>query len=353
MSTDYTIRRMEPTDSAMLVDLDRQTADLGRVGMAAVFHEDYYHIQQALRPGFAGLVAEAPGFDGLVGSLMYSGGEAQFGGRRVPYVYLGGLGVHPQFRRQGIAYALSIRALEIAEEELGSDVVIYAGIQSGNAASLNTAKKWVSHVIEGRTSASMQSTITKMPRQPAGISVRPAESGDLEEIADRQNAFYASADLYSPKTAEELRSWLDARANGQALNACYVAVDAQGNLLAGMGVTREGLLMTSKIVKISPLLKVAATVTGLLPRSGEVSLLNGHWFWYAPGREQAGRALWDAVRWWERDHGTSLMLMYDSEGPVPAAVPQMRFARGGGNIVMKAGHGLDPDRFLYFNRLPV
>lgn len=127
---------MRPTDSQALMALEDETADGGMVSFLTRYKYDYYPVQQSLRPNLVGLVAESSAFAGLVGVGMMSFGECQFEGALRPYGYLGGLGVHQDFRRRGIATAIVSELLAIADERFGPERVIFAGIQAGWVASI-------------------------------------------------------------------------------------------------------------------------------------------------------------------------------------------------------------------------
>jgi hypothetical protein len=82
--------------------------------------------------------------------------------------------------------------------------------------------------------------------------------------------------------------------------------------------------------------------------------LNGHWFWFQPGKEQAGAYLWDSIRWLEREHATMCMLFLDQTGPAAQAVSPSRFIpSSGGYILVKSPVPLSEGKFLYFNNMMV
>jgi ribosomal protein S18 acetylase RimI-like enzyme len=136
MTKNFTVRRMRPDDGLALLALEEKTVDTGRVGFSTSYNFDYYQIQQFFRPGFTGIVAETPEFEGLIGVALLSFGECQVEGENRPYCYLGGLGVHQDFRRRGISTAITSEMMAIVRERFGNECVVIAGIQGGNEGSL-------------------------------------------------------------------------------------------------------------------------------------------------------------------------------------------------------------------------
>src|SRR5439155_13914709 len=116
--------------------------------------------------------------------------------------------------------------------------------------------------------------------------------------------------LYPPRTAEDLSRWLAELAFGHHLHDYLVAVDHEGNIMAGMGVTMEGSLINGRVVKMPTPLRVANLFLQVVPPDGTVKRLSGERFWFAPGQVRAGRFLWESVRWLLRERGTNLMVFY-------------------------------------------
>ena len=301
MTDDISVRLMRPGDSQALMALEDATADAGMVSFLTRYRYDYYAIQQSLRPNFVGLVAESSGSAGLVGVGMMSFGACQFAGGVRPYGYLGGLGVHDDFRRRGIATAIVSELLAIAEERFGPERIIFAGIQAGNEASLRANMKWANQLLRDRNKFAISKMLDRPPKPVAGISVRLAGEDEYETIAALQNAFYRQATLYPPKTSQDLRDWLAKRPFGQEINRYYVAVDKGDQIVAGVGVTLEGHLMTTHVVRMPWFMKAANALFRLPAPGSEMRRMNGHWLWYKEGYQGACDHLWSSVKWLERE----------------------------------------------------
>lgn len=352
MTDGIIVRLMQPGDSQALMALEDETPDGGRVSFLTRYRYDYYHVQQALRPNLVGLVAESSAFAGLVGVGMMSFGECQFGGEVRPYGYLGGLGVHKDFRRRSIATAIVSQLLTIADERFGPERVIFAGIQVGNEASLRANMKWANQLIRDRESFAISKTLDRPPNGVDGISVRLAKEDEYETIANLQNEFYKKANLYPPKTRQQLREWVAQRPFGEEINRYYVAVDQNEQIVAGVGVTLEGRLMTTHVVRMPWLMKAANAIFRRLPAGNEARRMNGHWLWYKEGYEEACDYLWTSVKWLERKQANLAWCSFDSEGPLGEAISLPRFPpTTGGYIVINSSPTLRDNCFLYVNTM--
>jgi GNAT superfamily N-acetyltransferase len=332
--------------------LEEQTPDTGLVGFYTRYHYDAYASRRALQPNLLGVVAEEPGRQGLVGAGFMTTGQCRVEGRLLPYAYLTGLSVHPGFRRRGIGTALAAWRLETARSLLGEEAVVFAGIQGGNTGSLRTAATWAKQRLEGRLMVAVGPVRSRPPRGPAGMEVRTAHPQDLEEVARRQNHFYAGFNLYPPKSAAVLQEWLARRPFGHAINHYYLATGQKGELLAGVGVTLEGMLITNQVVRLPLLLRLGNALLRLLPPDGQGRRANGHWPWFLPGQERAATFLWQSVLWLVREQATMAMLFFDRQGPVAGAVSAPWYLpTGGGTLAVASPVPLSPDRPLYMNNM--
>ncbi len=354
MAINYSVRRMESNDVQALLALEEKTADTGRVGFTTSYSYDYYQIQQSLRPGFIGVVVETPEFNGLIGVGLMSFGECQVEGKLLPYGYLGGLGVHQDFRRRGISTAITSKLTGVVRERFGKESIIIAGIQGGNEGSLKANMKWANQQIAGRDRAAIGKTLEKPPKMPDDISVRLVREEELEDIANLQNKFYQEANLYPPKTGSQLKEWLSKRPFGHEINRYYVAVNQKGKLLAGLGITLTGYLTTSHITRMPWLMRTMNALLKMFPSGEGGKFLSGHWLWFQNGCETIGGHLWESVKWLEREHANLAMLSFDSTGPLRNAVSLSRFPpQSSGYIVVNSPVNLKENHFYYFNTMMI
>src|SRR5262245_54820697 len=120
MQKGFSLRQMLPSDGPAIKRLNEQTPDTGAIRFSAQYHYDAYEVLMTLHPGVTGVVAEAPDHDGLVGMGLVTLGECQYEGEMRPYAYLSTLGVHPDYRRRGIAGQLALWRFGKAQEHFES-----------------------------------------------------------------------------------------------------------------------------------------------------------------------------------------------------------------------------------------
>ena len=346
------VRRLEPTDGPAIDRLGRETPDTGAVAFYSEFHHDAYETLMALHPGSVGVVAEAPD-QRLVGMGLVAFGECQFEGEIRPSAYLNSLGVHPDYRRRGIASRIAAWRVNEANDRFkadGREGVIFAAIQGGNLGSVKTAGSWSTEVIEGRTGGAVVGVRRKPPSPVGGVEVRAARRDELDRIADEQNRFFSEYNLYPPETAASLDAWQSQLFFGQRLRECLVAVDASGQIVAGLGVTEEGPLITGHVVRLPTALRIANVFLRVLPPDGTTRRLKVDRFWFAPGELTAARYLWESSRWLLRERGTMLMTFFDVSSPIREAIVLPRFMPSNtGNVAVRAPVTADPARHLYIN----
>src|SRR6186713_463539 len=183
------LRQLMRGDGPAIDRLGRETPDTGAVAFHSEFEHDAYETLMALRPQTVGVVAEAPD-KRIVGMGLVAFGNCQFEGELRPMAYLNSLGVHPEYRRRGIATQIAAWRINEARQHFkaaGREGVIYAVIQGGNIGSVKTATSWDNHVIDGRMSGAAVSVRQKPPKDVDRLEVRPARDDELAQVADAQN----------------------------------------------------------------------------------------------------------------------------------------------------------------------
>lgn len=308
------LREQVPDDEAALAALAAASPDGGLVAFSPVLHVPERAAAAGQHEESLGVVAEdAAG--AVVGAARVAFGRCRVAGEIRPFALLGGLAVHPRARHQGVGRALARRRLELAEDRCGTGVVALANIQQGNAASLANARTWADTTV-GRLLVSPAPMRRRPPRARPDLLVREAVDADLAEVAAGLAAFTAGVELARVSTVESLRSWLAVRPDGRAVNHVVVATDRAGRLLAGLGLREEGRLRSLTIQRMPAAFRAVNAVLAVVPPSGEMRNLVVDKVWFAPGRGDAARFLWQTVRWDWRDRGTSLVSTYDPRGPL-------------------------------------
>ncbi|MBM3471437.1 MAG: GNAT family N-acetyltransferase [Armatimonadetes bacterium] len=300
-----TLRPVGSSDEPALTALIKASPDTGLITMGALFHPDAYTVyaRQARRLG--GLVASAPGEEGLAGAGFFSLRKLAFEGQIRPAAYLFSLVVHPGWRRQGIGRRLVRELMAAARDQIGPDGVLYAHIQSNNTGSLRIFETLFDRMAGPIDFGGPPMRRRPMKRRP-DVIVRPANHKELPLIAEGLNQFYADYDLFPPETEESLKDWLD-----DELHHYHVAADAHGQVLAGIGVFDEPALRETEILDMPVPLKLLNRLVGLVPRDGVLRRLVTSRVWFRPGYLAAAQCLWQTLRFELREKGNMLGVGYD------------------------------------------
>ena len=349
MAEEITVREMAPTDGPALRLLNEQTPDTGAVAFYTNFLYDPYETLMAMHPLTVGVVAEAPDHEGLIGMGLVTFGECLYEGALLPSAYMSSLSVHPDYRRRGIASRLAAWRVEAARSRFGDDCVIFAGIQGGNIGSLRAAESWANQRVDGRTELAVNKMRGSPPKPLSRLEARPARPEELEEVVEKENAFYQEYNLYPPETAQRLREWLSAEVLGHRLHDYFVVVDDGGNIVAGMALIEEGKLVTGHVVRMPSPLRLANLLLRVVPPNGVTKRLSVERFWFADGDLAAGRYLMEAVRWLCRERGTTLFTFFDSHSPIAGAVTRPKLVpKTSGSVVLKVPRPMREDRLIYW-----
>ena len=309
---DFTLRPLAEPDGPALDALLRSEAPTTSLALSTHYRHDPYRALLAQHPALLGVVAEAPGLAGLAGMATAFGDEVALDGRDVPLIHLENLKVHHDVRRQGLGRRLAEWRIAEGRRRFGDDSLVMAGVDSTNEASLATARRWATQLL-GPVRVVIARTTPK-PSAGDGLRVRPIEDADLEGVVDAVNAFYAGFQLFPRQTPERLSASLAPTAIGEPIRRYRVVEAADGTVVAGASVTERFALMTEHIERIPLPLALLARILPLIPpdrviRNAEVTLA-----WYAPGRREAGRLLWDAIRHEWSDRATHIGGLADERG---------------------------------------
>jgi GNAT superfamily N-acetyltransferase len=258
--------------------------------------------------------------DGTVaGTARLDVGTCRFEGADVRYALLDSLQVHSDYRGLGVAEMLTDRRLERAEELAGDEVVTLAYIQTANTGALANARRWATQT-GGRLVVTPVPVRQRPPRPVPGLTVRPANETELDEITQAIDAHYADHDFARNWDAARLAGWLAASPFPDPVNHYQVVTDQSGRLLAGFGLREEGRL-TSVVVNHLPLhLRAANALLRIVPPDHRMRNLVIDKAWFAPGQLAAARYLWEVTRWEWRSAGTSLLLTHDPRSPLGEVV---------------------------------
>ena len=347
---DFKLRPMEPNDGPAIDALMRQEAQTTSVGMTTHYLHDIYEALVAQHPSLFGVVAESPGTEGLVGVATAFVDEVRIGDRVFPCAHLENLKVRHDVRRQGLGARLAAWRIDEAHRQFGGEGVVTAGIESSNEASLATAGRWSTQLL-GPVRIVIARTSSKRPPSH-GIEVRPMTDDDIDAVLSRLESFYADYDLVPSQTPTGFAGTLAATGLGEPIRAYRVAVMSDGTVIAGAGVTERFKLLADHLDSIPLPIAIIGRVTGLIPsdrmiRSIEVSLA-----WHAPGRVDALRAVWDAIRFEWHDRANTVVAIADPRGSLIEAFHVGRSFAPRVELMapVQSPVRLDPERLLYMWR---
>lgn len=347
---DFTLRPMEPTDGPAIDALMRQEAQTTSVSMTTHYRHDIYDALIAQHPTLFGVVAERPGTEGLVGVATAFLDEVSIGGQVYPSAHLENLKVHHGVRRQGLGSRLAAWRIDEAHRRFGGEGVVAAGIEASNTASLATARRWSTQVL-GPVRIVIARTSSKRP-PGRGVEVRPLADGDIDPVVDGLNQFYASYDMVPRQSPQGFAAALAATGLGEPIRAYRVAVAGDGTLIAGAGITERFKLMTDHIDAMPLPIAILGRVTGFLPADRIIRSIEVGLAWHAPGRVDAARAVWDAIRFEWHDRANTVVALADPRGSLVASfhvgrsfVPTVELM-----APVQSPVRLDEDRLLYMWR---
>jgi predicted N-acetyltransferase YhbS len=303
-STTYRLVKLE--DSQALEKLIAATSDGGAIGFTDDYQADLLSVHRGLAEEFHAAVAELD--MEVVGMVFGEVRWVQCAGQVAPGVYISHLRVHPDYRQQGIARGLSGWGLEYITDLLRSDTVLYGAIMAGNA-SLKLAEQY-----GFQATAPVQGGIVPMRVNPPAslpdLEVRPANGSDLPAIVAGMNAFYRAHDLWSPVSVDTLEEFLGREVAGVKPNQLYVAARG-GDVVAGLCLSDRTKLVRMRLARAPWYVRSLGVWLGLLPPSGLLEALTVRRVWFWEGELEAGRYLWQTLRYRLREQGNCLGIAYD------------------------------------------
>ena len=310
---EFTLRPFGPGDGPEIGALLAAEAATTAMAMTTRYHHDVYASLLAQHPEVIGVVATAPGYQGLVGMATAFLDEVQVEGRLYPRAQLENLKVRHDVRRQGLGRQLAAWRIAEARRRFGGPGVLMAGVEGTNAASLATARTWASQIM-----GPLRIVIGPTRRSAAALGdvrVRDVTDADTEEVVAGSNEFHADTNLYPRLTADLLRRWLEPVDPGGRLRQYRVAVSPGGSILAGALVVERFQLLVDQIDRLPTPLAMLSRVLPLVPRDGVIRTAEVMLAWHAPGQAKAGRGLWEHIRHEVHGHATHVATVVDPKSP--------------------------------------
>jgi GNAT superfamily N-acetyltransferase len=282
-----------------------------------------------------------------MGTVRY--GKIQYDDSLLPFAFLDGLKVRPEFRGQGLGYRIAQWRIQQARETYGDQCVIGTGMLYDNYASHAVAAKWCREFVESALHIMIIPTRRDRPHPPAGLTVREVDALEYEEFSRKQNTFYKNYNLYSPSDAGSMARAAAISVSGRKPYRYFAALDKYGNLLAGAQTWARGLLKSDSFNHPPASLRLMNTILHLLPPDFIIRDIAVNGIWFEPGQMQAGKLLWETIRWECREQGTTVTAGFDPRDPARAVAVLKPWHQPRPQITL-AIHGptpIDRDRLIF------
>jgi GNAT superfamily N-acetyltransferase len=337
---------MRPDDGPAIDALMRNEPLMASIAISTHYRHDLYDALLAQNPTLFGVVATAPGFEGLAGVATAYTNDVLVNGALLPSAHLANLKVHHDFRRQGLGARLAAWRIDEARRRFGSGVVIATDVEASNAASMATARRWATQVL-GPVRIVVTRPVDRPPR-PSGLTYRPMAEADAEAVVDGVNAFNERTQLFPRQTGDTLRGFLAPTRIGSFRQYRLVTSPA-GVVVAGAAITERFKVMEDHFDRVPRALELISRVVPLIPRDRVLRTAELSLAWYAPGQAAAGRLLWDAIRHEWRDSANAVAAEVDGRGPLadvfrigPTLVPKLELM-----VPVLSAVPVDEDRPVY------
>ena len=344
------IRDATPDDTRALWDLARVSPEesrLWRLRMLGAPEPVDVRLWPKRHPDERGLVAIESSFDGLAGCLFYTPLLVKINGALTPGVYLDRWRVHPSFRRQGVGSALLAR---VEEEALGlGSELIWAAVLGGNRPSLAAFERNGYRLTRGVRVVTMLARPGSAIRR-VGLELRPATEGDLAEIADRLNAFYAEHNFWEPTSVESLRE-RSSRYPTYSLDDLWIARRNDSAAVAGLHHSSRAMRM--RLTGLPPLVGALAhllSLSDLVPditRPFGVAYIRDVCYEGSGGARLACDLIAHLVTR-AYPEAQFVVLLADEAGPLAPVLASLRGLRGRLELVVKAPFVPQESRPSYF-----
>jgi GNAT superfamily N-acetyltransferase len=301
-----TCRLVSHDESPVLGALISATADAGRIGFTDEYRADLLGVHRALADDLHGAVAEKTGR--VIGMAFADVHQIQISGDIETGAYLSHLRVHPDHQRKGVARLLSEWGFKYLVEKYGSGIILYTAIMHGNI-SLKLAERF-----DFQTTKPIRGGVVPVRQRPPGskpgLEVRLAADEDLTAIVEGMNGFYQEHNLWRPVSTSTLQNLLQREIAGIRPNQLFVVTHGR-EILAGLSLSDHTELVRMRVVRASWPVRLLGGWLGVLPHSGVLRALTARRVWFKPGALEAGRYLWQTLRFRMRDRADGLGIAFD------------------------------------------
>jgi hypothetical protein len=297
---------MTASDGSKLGEIISSSPSTGVVGFTYDYQRDVFEVNDMFSTDLKGVVAEIEG--SLIGMILGDVMDVQWNGHVRQAIYISNLRVHPHFRRQGVARGLIAYGFEYMKHLFERVPLIYAAIPAGNITEALTSPydlKFTPSILGG---------IVPMRRSPPSrrpdLVVRLASEADLTAIADGMNRFYAGSNLWSPVSTASLRGFVETKFGDLHPNHLYV-VKRNKQIVGGLSLSNRTELVRMMVTATPWYIRMLGALLGILPKDGILRALTIRRVWFMEGELDAGRYLWQYLRYQRNDIGNSMGIAFD------------------------------------------
>jgi hypothetical protein len=241
----FSLRPMEPDDGPAIDSLMREVVSTTNRSLTTHYTFDIYQSLLAQHPTLFGVVATAPGIDGLAGFATAFTDEVLVGGHAYPAGQLENLKLRADTRRQGLGWQLAAWRIDEARRRFGGDGIIHTGLETSNAASLAIARRWCTNVL-GPVRVVIARTSSGRP-PTTELRYRALEDRDVESVIESLDAFYAGYDLYPRMTPTRLAALLAPTTLGPSIRQYRIVEADDGTLIAGAMIGERFKVMVDQL----------------------------------------------------------------------------------------------------------
>ncbi len=336
-------RLINPEDGPALDALIAASPDAGAIGFTYDYQADLLAVSKALANNLQCVASVLN--DTVIGLVFGDFLQVQWAGQLRQAAHLSNLRVHPDFRRRGVARGLADWGMAYVAEHLGPEAVVYGAVQEGNV-SLALARRYqfqATDLIQG----GVIPVCPTPPKPRPELIVRTATGTDLPAIAEGMNNFYREHNLWSPVTPASLQGLLDQQIARVRPNQLYV-VTRGSHILGGLSLSDRTQLVRMKVARAPGYVRLLGSLLGVLPEDGVLRALTVRRVWFAEGELDAGRYLWQLLRYQLRGRGNCLGIAYDRRDKladlfqVPFWLPLVK-----ARYLVRATGPFDPERSTY------
>jgi GNAT superfamily N-acetyltransferase len=336
---EFSLRPAGEGDGKALTELAVAAADTGAIRVAPRYLHDPIETTRVMQPEAQWVLAESD--EGVVvgaGSIDFD--EIELEGEAHRCARFNGVMVHPDFRRRGIATALTQWRLERA----GPDAVVTAMIQSGNEGSFANARKWATQIF-----GTMLLPVFKAGPHAGrgGLDLRePSDDDEWQQAVDGLAAFERGWNFRVPETAASTRERLARTPLAEPVQRLIVALEGD-RVVGGCELHDNTRLATLVIEHVPAVLRAVDLVARILPADRVLRTVIVSRLWYAPDRVDVGRALWAFARSEAGKTGNTLGITIDPRGPLRPLVPLRPWtAKGKLSVAVRSPVELSEERLL-------